>query len=472
MKQSRWIWILGITAVVLIGIFIIVDINTDKKEREKHIADGKQLLHFDVSKVTGLSLKNEEGTLAFEWDTENGEWRQTEGEAFHVSTYAVNAIVNYACDLQSLKTVALNSDSKEVYGFTDPIELKIYTTETGKDHPYIIYVGDNTPTYEAYYAMIDGSDEIYTIDYNSGTVFCASRNALKNAYLFDTTAAQVSYMRFEKDGKTTVELSRDSERAWQMLQPEGFTLAKAYVDELSDDLVHITVDAFVEDNPSDLEKHGLDKPQTQVFLKGSSGTRAMEEEIWFGAPLSEDPNETDLYGYFVTSKQVFSIKKAETTFANTPASSLILPYCADITLDDVKSIDIDMGEVYDLKAKAELDLSGEQFKLDGRDISGMYDETLNTLFKNFCRSVATLGFTEMNLDAKPDPDADADMTILYRFKDGSKKELTFRKKSANEFYLFTDGKYSGLTVRLNKFTDSASVTSSYEALKQALKSKK
>ena len=472
MKQLRWIWILGITAVVLIGIFIIVDMNSDKKEREKHIADGKQLLHFDASKVTALSLKNEEGTLAFEWDTENAEWKQTEGEQFHVSNYAVNAIVNYACDLQSLKTVALNSDSKEIYGFTDPIELRICTTDTGRDHPYIIYVGDNTPTYDAYYAMIDGSDEVYTIDYNSGTVFCASRNALKNAYLFDTTAAQVSYIRFEKDGKTTVELSRDDERAWQLLQPSGFSLAKAYVDELSDDIVHITVDSFVEEGTVDLAKYGLDKPHTKVFLKGSSGIRALEEEIWFGAPLTENENETDLYGYFVTSKQVFSIKKAETSFADTTAAKLILPYCADITLNDVKSIDIDMGEIYDLKAAAEFDMENEKYKFNGTDISNMYDETVNKLFKDFCRSVATLGFTDVQLDEKPDPDAEAAITILYKFKDGSQKKLTFTKKTANEFYLFTDGKYSGLTVRLNKFTDSASVTTTYNALVQALKDKK
>ena len=42
MKQLRWIWALGIAAVVLIGIFIIVDINSDKRDKAKHIGDGKQ----------------------------------------------------------------------------------------------------------------------------------------------------------------------------------------------------------------------------------------------------------------------------------------------------------------------------------------------------------------------------------------------------------------------------------------------
>ena len=219
-------------------------------------------------------------------------------------------------------------------------------------------------------------------------------------------------------------------------------------------------------------KYGLDKPHTKVWLKGTSGTKQIEEEIWFGAPVTEGVNETDIFGYFATSKQVFSIHRAETSFADTAAANLILPYCADIDLDDVKSIEIDMGEVYDLKATAELDIKEEKYKFNGTDISDMYDDTLNKQFVSFCRSISTLGFTEVQMDEKPDPDAEAAITILYQFKDGTQKKLTFTKKSENEFYLFTDGRYSGLTVRLNKFTDSASVTTTYEALVRALKDKK
>ena len=39
MKQLRWVWILGIAAVLLIGIFIVVDMKSDKREAEKHIGE-------------------------------------------------------------------------------------------------------------------------------------------------------------------------------------------------------------------------------------------------------------------------------------------------------------------------------------------------------------------------------------------------------------------------------------------------
>lgn len=469
MKQLRWIWALGIAAVVLIGIFIIVDINSDKKDKAKHIGDGKQLLQFDESKATRVTLKNEEGTFSFEWDDADRRWVQTGGDEIHVNSYAIGAIVSYACHLESLKTVAPDSSSKNVYGFTNPVEIQVFTTETGDKHPYQIFVGDNTPTYDAYYAMIGGSDSIYTIDYNSGSVFCASKNALKNAYLFDTTAAQVQYIRIEKAGAHPVEIQRDSERAWQIVQPVGFNPAKAYVDDLADEIVHLTVESFVAENPADLAQYGLDKPQAKVWLKGTDGSTPLEEELWFGKPVSDSENETNLYGMFTSTRQVFTITKSQASFTNTTVAELVMPFCVETDIDNVDTVTIDMGSVYDLKATLGVDNANSAYQFNGTDISGLYDENLNKLFMNLYRAISNLSFTEIALDEKPDPKAEPVITIVYTFKDHTKKTLTFTEKSANNYWLFTDGAYSNMTVRLNEFTKS--LTPSYETLIQVLKDK-
>lgn len=471
MKQLRWVWALGIAAVVLIGIFVIVDISSNKKEKAKHIGDGKQLLQFDESKADGITLKNEDGTFSFSWDETDGRWMQTAGDPFRTNSYAIAAIISYASHLESLKTVAFDSSSKDVYGFTDPIEIRISTTDTDEKHPYIIYVGDNTPTYDAYYAMIDGSDEIYTIDYNSGSVFCASKNALKNMYLFDTTASQVSYIRIEKQGESPVEIERDSERAWQILQPKGFSPAKAYVDDLADEIVHLSLTSFVEEKPADLSQYGLDKPYAKVWLKGTDGSKQLEEEIWFGNAVSDHENETNIYGYFASNKQVFSITRSEASFADTTVKSLVMPYCTEIDLNDLDTVTIDMGEVYDLNAVLTADIENSKYRFNDTDISDMYDDNMNKLFTNLLRAICNLSFTEIELDGKPDPDAEPAITITYKFRDHTERKLAFVEKAKNDYYLLTDGVYSGMTVRLNQFTASSSVTPSYEELMQALKDK-
>jgi hypothetical protein len=62
------------------------------------------------------------------------------------------------------------------------------------------------------------------------------------------------------------------------------------------------------------------------------------------------------------------------------------------------------------------------------------------------------------------------MTITYTRTDGTALVLGFVPTSdKNNFYLMQDGSYTGMTVRLNKFTTGASVTPSYESLMAALK---
>ena len=471
MKQLRWVWILGIAAVLLIGIFIVVDMKSDKREAEKHIGEAKQLFQFDGAEATKLTIQNEEGVFSFRWNDVKYTWEQAEGDPFHVNSYVIAAMVNYASNLKSLKTVAFDCKDTAVYGFTDPVRLQIYTSQTGDSNPYTVYIGDPTPTYDAYYAMVEGSDDVFTIDYNSGTVFCSSKNAMKNTYLFDTTATQVTYCKVERDGKVTMELQKDSDLVWHLVQPEGFTPAKASVDELTDNIVHENVEAFVEDDPADLSVYGLDHPHTKIWLKGTDGPDPLEEEIWIGDLCSDHENETEVYGYFVSSKQVFRIKRASVSFSQNDVSSLLLPYCLEVSIDDLNSVDIDMGELYDIKATLGMDNAKGQYTFNDIDIDNIYDDSISTLYMTLYRSIAFLRFSELDTESKPDPEKEPAITITYHYRDGSETKLTFVEKESNNFYMLNNGNYTGMTVRLANFNGSSCIVPNYNALVQALKQK-
>ena len=251
--------------------------------------------------------------------------------------------------MKSLKTVAFDCDKTSVYGFDDPITIKVYTTDTDQEHPYVLYVGDSTPTYDSYYAMLDGSNDVYTIDYNSGTVFCSNRNSLKNRYLFDTSSALINYYKVEKDDKLVLECRRKKEdNLWEMLQPGTFRLSDASMNDLMDVIIRVQIAGFVEDNPEDLSQYGLDPPHTKVWLKAGSGDTVMDEELWFGDMISSNESETQIYGYYANSKQVFRINRSETSFADEKLISLMYPYCVEPDIEALEKVEIDMGDVHDL----------------------------------------------------------------------------------------------------------------------------
>ena len=468
MKQYRWIWILAAAAVLLTVIFIIVDRNSKRNEEKAHIGEPKQLFQIDPDDVTAISLENEEGKTVFTWNSDAVSWEITEGEKFNLNNFAVSAICNYMCTLKSLKTVAFDCENTGVYGFTDPITLKVYSEKTDKDHPYTLYVGDATPTYDAYYAMVEGSNDVYTIDYNSGTVFCSNRNSLKNRYLFDTNSSLVTYYKLMKDDKVVYEFDRDENYTWEMKQPAPFKLSIASMNALMDIIVRVEIQSFIEDNPEDLAKYGLDHPHTKVWLEGGSHDMPLKEEIWFGDMLSSDENETQIYGYLANSGQVFAINRTETSFTEKKITELMFTSCVEIDIRDLKSVEIDMGEVYDLHETLYTDYEANQYKLGDINITAKDDENISQLFQNFYLAVSGLQFSDVDLDSKPDPDKEPAMQIIYNYKNGKKLTLDFIEKASNNYYIVQDGSYTGLTIRLNHFTSAGCVTENYKTLMDAL----
>ena len=317
--------------------------------------------------------------------------------------------------------------------------------------------------------MIDGSNDVYTIDYNSGTVFCSTLNSLKNRYLFDTSTSLVNYYKVEQDGKTKIEIRKNSDNLWEMLQPAAFPLSDSDVSEMMNSIVRVQIDAYLEKDPADLAQYGLDKPHTKLWLEGTLGDIDMKEEIWFGDMVSSNEAETQIYGYYVNSKQLFRINRAEVSFTEQDITTLMYPYCVEPDIRELKSVEIDMGSYYDLHETLYLDYANGQYSLGDIDITAKNDENIMQLYQTLYRTIATLKFSEVHLDEQPDMEKEPAMQIIYTEQKGGKTTLDFIEKGTNDFYLVKNGTYTGLTVRLNRFTSSGSITDRYQMLLAALK---
>lgn len=466
MKPIRWIIALAIAAAALCIVYFVVDRSVSDRETREQAGNAKTLFSFDSNTVSRITLENEEGYFAFDWDSINGTWKLVSADQFNFNTYAISTICNYFCELSSEKTVVFDCQNTDIYGFDDPVTLKVYTSDKGEDDPYVLYVGDNTPTYDAYYAMTPDSNDVYTIGYTQGSIFCAAKNTLKNLYLFDTYSTLVNYFELINGDVTTMILERDSDSMWQMAAPKAFPTYNAAITTLMDTLVRIQVDSFVDENPTDLAQYGLDNPKYRLKLGGVINSETVTREIWFGDMVSNAADETQMFGYFADSKQVFTITAASVSFLDDSTIDYIMPYCVDVSIDELSKVEIDLGDIYELHETMYLDYANEQYALGDLDIDALEDDDILTLYQNFFRAVSNLKFTNMDLDAVPE--GDAVMSILYTHLDGTETHVTFIPQAENNFYLMVNGEYTGLTVRLNRFTGSTGMVLSYEALLRGL----
>lgn len=466
MKPIRWIIALAIAAIVLCAAYFIVDRSVTDREIKEQAGAAKTLFSFDGNTTTRLTLENDEGYFAFDWDNINSTWVLASAEQFNINTYAVSTICNYFCELSTEKTVVFDCQDTSIYGFDSPVTLKVYTTDTGEENPHTLYIGDSTPTYDAYYAMVPGSNDVYTINYTAGSIFCAAKDMLKNLYLFDTFSTLVDSFELT-NGDTTMLLKRDENTLWKMYQPKESAVHSSMVTNLMDTLVRVQIDGFVEENPSDFAKYGLDDPKYRLKVSGTINGETVTREMWFGDMISDAADETQMYGYFADSKQVFMITAAAVSFLDDAAIDYMFPYCVNVSIDDLSKIEINMGDVYDLHETLYLDYANEQYALGDLDIDALEDDDILTLYQDFFRAITTLQFTDMDLDAVPQ--GDPAISILYTHLDGSETNVTFISQAKNNFYLMVNGEYTGLTVRLNRFTGSSGMVLSYEALMRGLK---
>jgi hypothetical protein len=317
--------------------------------------------------------------------------------------------------------------------------------------------------------MVEGSNDVYTIDYTSGSIFCVARNTLKNMYLFDTFSTLVMHYKATVGDEVKMEVSRDSDYVWSMQQPAPFAVGKGALDNLMDVIVRVTVDSYVEDNPESLAKYGLDKPWAKLLLEGNAGNQEntpMKKEIWFGNNISDKSDETLMYGYFSDTKEVFLIKRTDVSFLNSDVLNYISPRCLNVSIEDLESVEINMGDVYDLHSTIYTDYANETYSFDDKKVSELEDESAMTALTTLYRRISTLEVTGIDLDAKPD--GDPDITIVYKFKDGHTSTLEFIRAADNNSYFMLDGKYQQKTVRLKKFTGEGGISQEYESFRIAL----
>ena len=469
-KQYKWLIGLGSAAVVLTGIYFLVDAKVSDKEKRAAIGGPKTLFSFDADSMERITIDNEDGSYCFDWNKDGGFWELTSDDKFAVNVDAVRTICGYFCQLSSEKTVAFDCENTSQFGFDNPVTLKVYTSETGEDDPYVLYVGDNTPTFDAYYVMVGGSNDVYTVDYTTGSIFCVAKDTLKDLYLFDAFSTMVDYYKLERDGKTVVELKRDAENIWNMSEPAGFSVYRSEIENMINNLVRLTVTGFVEENPEDLAKYGLDKPEAKIYIKGMTMNGISSEEIWFGKPISESPDETDMYGYFANTKQVFTILRNEMGFLKAEAVNYVEPYCTAIEISEVSAVHVDMGDIADMNCTLLIDYANEQYSFNDTDITALKDDAMMDKFQTLFRELSAMRFTDLDMDAEPQGEAAA--TITFDLLEGGKRTVEFIPESSNNFYVMVDGKYTNKTIRMNRFTGAGGLIRPYNALVDALKALK
>lgn len=157
MKQKKTMLILGIALVVLLGCYVgLTTWNQQQEEQAKEEEEASKINLVDADELTAVSYTNGESTLGFV--KEDGTWYDAEDREIPMNQDVVG---NFADSVASLTAKRELKDPDDIadYGLDAPAYTISYTTADGKEGA--VYIGNLTG--EDYYAMVEDSDQIYTI---------------------------------------------------------------------------------------------------------------------------------------------------------------------------------------------------------------------------------------------------------------------------------------------------------------------
>ena len=174
-KQKKQILILFVVLILLV-VGYIVAINKVNNIEILDTIDVISVIKTDTESVRNVSYIHDGVTMSFTKDS-NGVWKLDGDDSFVPDADIVADIVSYATNLNARSEIEDPSDLSE-YGLDKPQYIVSFTDATGVQQTF--FIGDQFAVDGTYFAMVEGSDKIYTITDYYANAFITDKEQLKS----------------------------------------------------------------------------------------------------------------------------------------------------------------------------------------------------------------------------------------------------------------------------------------------------
>lgn len=432
MKKKRNLIILAIVLLALLGSYLYMN-NKPKKEKDTdNEYTSIEILKLNSEDITKMTVSTKDGELVFERD----------GDDFKLTSHpdtlidngaATNLLMSFS-SLYGEKIISETPEGLENYGLKDPAATATATLKDGTSKT--VYLGDRVPGGSSYYFMVDGDKKIYTISAADGNHFEYKLSDIRRKNVFSMEPENIRYIKIVKDGNVLIELNQDAkspseaekfgDNSWVMEKPYSMPY---YGDEnkigpLLESLVSLSVEDFVEDDPKDLAKYGLDKPHMQLAIKAADKLY----NLYIGA--NKDEHST----YFMTdsSKSVYTMSSESVAGLSINSFDYLSKFACIISIDNVDKIHVEGPKVNSTLTLTRKDKDNVIYKIDGKEVE-------EKAFKNTYQSIIGLLYEAENDKQVPE---NAEVKVTYSLNKGQTKEITINYCPYNEdFYaVYKNGK--------------------------------
>jgi hypothetical protein len=204
------------------------------------------ILTLDSSAVTRLALKKKDADPFVLSKAESGKWQITEPKTYRADQDAVSSLLSTVSSLKSERLLDEKATDLNTYGLDHP-EVEVDITEKGKMQKLLI--GYDTPTGNAFYAMLAGDPRVFTVASYTKNSVDKTLNDVRDKRLLPVNSDKVSRIELTRKNQA-IEFGRNKDD-WQILKPKPLRADSSDVSELVRKLTDAKMDLSASDSKAD-----------------------------------------------------------------------------------------------------------------------------------------------------------------------------------------------------------------------------
>jgi hypothetical protein len=393
-------------------------------------------------KILKVVLESENGEVVMERKNKDTPWTMP-GVTFRLNQSLMNELTDSFVLLRSQSVVEENPPDIEKYGLKTPAVTATAYLDDGTEK--VLYLGDKTPTGNNYYLMVKGVDKVYTVVGNHGIRFSSTLNNFRDRSFGTVDINEVNYMRIKYADGRTMEITTDPKytekqdfkvNQLSMLQPYN-SIRAVNAEKFNNAIDHLTlmkIVHFVEDNPQDLSKYGLDKPRYELYVKDS-----MNNLIHL--LVGDDRDEEFVYIKIPGEPSVYTVDRVNMINVTLEPHDFLIKSTYMVNINQVDKIEIKDKDAtttitFDRQTK-KAEKEGDEdevittYKIDGREIE-------EAAFRRLYQQIIGLIIDGDNNKSVPN---DPDVTTTFYLNTGKERVVTIGYAPADQHYyaVFRDG---------------------------------
>ena len=360
---------------------------------------------------------------------------------------SVNALANNFSYVVMADTIEENPSDLALYGLDNPQGKYTLVNENGSSKTVLI--GNKIGT--MYYSMLEGDPKVYTIYGAYGDAVLGGINGLRETNLVNIQSGKIGEQLkvFRIDDRNgcllNIRLATESDRIssssskFLMTEPYNMPVYSSKLIELLPSFTPVNVSSFVEDNPTDLSKYGLDNPQYTLTLEDNEDNTYV---IYFGN-LSADGRR--VYCMMKGKNFVFDMLKNKLdAFAAVDPYVLCERYAHLISINDISSVQVisaDGSKNYTMTVDKN---TQELFFLNGKPAE---DDS----FREAYRYITGISFSADAGDGVAK--TTEALRIVFNFDDGTSYTAVYYEYDDRNYVLDRNGENSNFLVAKKSVTE-------------------